>query len=231
MSLLRKMLRALGHVSALDWAYRLAPVVFGIAMAVWALVQGWPTVAIALAGLLSFTALMVLVTLGHYWLARYKEQQLPERHRAILIELATRLAELKTSALTVGAWERNSPTPHQMRHSERHKEVVERLAQLIDQVSYDEPTASTCKDFAQLCHFIVYDAIHKQDYSESRQELDRMSVGLFRQLHAGRSIDRSKVELPNWIRQQDEEARQQGRERNRSSVRRHQSPSANGVAG
>lgn len=215
-----KAMDVVGRVSTLDWLLRLAP--SGLAILTWALgvIQGWDPLTIFLVGLVAGAATFGIATAIHYWIGVLAAERLPEHHKAILRQLADALAEMKASALTVGSWERMNPTPHQTQHSERHRDIVHRAAQLIDQISYDAPTASTCKDFAQLCSFIVYDAIHKQDYRESRLELDRMSVGLFRYLHDGKSVDRSKIDLPDWIRENDEKARLNGLERDRSSVRR-----------
>lgn len=160
---------------------------------------------------------------GEHWFLPWKwwgRDEITEHQKELYHRLADALADMKGSALTVGGWERNSPTPGQMEHARKHSEIAMRAGALIDQISYDKPTADTCRDFAQLCHFIVYDAIHKQDYSESRAELDRLSIGLFRYLHAGKSVNRKKINLPDWIRKQDDEAAQRGQDRDRRSVRR-----------
>jgi hypothetical protein len=160
---------------------------------------------------------------GQLWFLPWRwwnETEVTEHQKELYHRLADALAEMKASALTVGGWERNSPTPGQIEHSRRHHDITMRAGALIDQISYDKPTADTCRDFAQLCHFIVYDAIHKQDYRQSRLELDRLSAGLFRYLHAGKSVNRKGIDLPDWIRKQDEEAAERGRDRDRSSVRR-----------
>ena len=209
-----------GKVSTVEWLLRLVPPALGLMTWVWGAVEGWPSALIVIAGLVVFAASLGILTAGHYWWEILKAKRYPEHHKVVLRELAEALAELKASSLTVGAWERMSPTPHQVEHSERHRNLLMRVGQLIDQISYDKETAATCKDFAQLCSFIVYDAIHKDDYRESRQELDRLSEGLFRYLHSGKSVDRRKIELPHWIKENDKEAELRGQERDRSSVRR-----------
>lgn len=158
----------------------------------------------------------------HWFLPRrwWDESEVTEHQKELYHRIADALAEMKGSALTVGGWERNSPTPAQMEHSRHHHEITMRAGALIDQISYDRATADTCRDFAQLCHFLVYDSIHKQDYSQSRAELDRLGVGLFRYLHAGKRVNRKRIDLPEWIRKQDEEAARRGEDRERRSVRR-----------
>jgi hypothetical protein len=221
MGMLRRIGTWLSQIGNLQVLYWLLSAGVGIVVGWLRLLDGYSTSQVALAALLAFAAATVILFLGDHLVRRLlSERGQPERHKVILHQLAEALAEMKASALTVGAWERGDPAIFQREHSERHRGIVMRVGQLVDQISYDKPTADTCRDFAQLCSFIVFDALHKTDYRESRIELDRMSVGLFRYLHAGKSVDRKKIDLPDWIRKNDEEAKRRGQDRDRSSVRR-----------
>lgn len=127
--------------------------------------------------------------------------RLPEQHSYILKELADKLAQTKEIALRY----------HPVQPSVDDRAILRaafevpysQARSLIEQISYDQPTARTAKDFLHLCALIFTDGLDRRDTRTYRKDVESMSGPIFRFLHAGRSINRNVVPLPAWQREAD----------------------------
>ncbi len=131
-----------------------------------------------------------------FWKARFAPR-FPERHRRVLQDLAGRLAEAKEVAFRYPAM---ALAPNERLAAQTAFETPYRQAlSLVEQVSYDQPTAVTVRDFLHVCSVIFTDGLDRQDTREYRREAEAMSGPIFRALHAGESINRDAIPLPQWM--------------------------------
>lgn len=118
-----------------------------------------------------------------------KREPLPQRHTEILRALPPLLATVQEQTLTYG-----------------NRDVTAMLAAksqaeaLIAEIPYDAGTVRTVRDFLQAC--VIAGEPHDTAVAmrEARNDVERMAPGLFRQLHAGVSVNRQEVDLPAWTR-------------------------------
>lgn len=123
----------------------------------------------------------------------------PPRHAAILQELADSLAELKETALRTAGLSSYVPGSLERLYA-AFDPPYRRARSLIEQISYDRPTAQTARDFVHICSMIITDTMANQGSGDQRKELEEMSGPIFRALHSGKSINRAAIPLPQWQR-------------------------------
>jgi hypothetical protein len=115
-----------------------------------------------------------------------------ERHKAILLALAEPLARLQELAMVYG--------PRDLAGIAAAQAEAEGL---VAQIPYDQETSKTVRDFINVCRMLVSDFETHADERENRQIVHRLSISLFRYLHAGRPVKRRKIEMPDWMREGD----------------------------
>lgn len=142
---------------------------FGVALAIFAAVI-WPIIGFAMKG----------------------GRRFPERHRAILQELAAPLATVQEQATTYGQRDFGKMTAARAQTEE-----------LIGQIPYDHETVRMVRDFLQACAIVTHTHNTAAEMREARQDVARVSPALFRYLHDGKSVDRRKIDLPDWMRDGD----------------------------
>jgi hypothetical protein len=124
----------------------------------------------------------------------------PERHKEIVQSLADPLSRLEHVSLDRAAWRPQSGPERLQEHFDRFNAAKEEAERLIGQIPYDPSTVHTVRDFIHACSLAREDIRRCEDERESRSDVYRISPGLFRFLHEGRSVDRQKVDLPDWCR-------------------------------
>jgi hypothetical protein len=117
------------------------------------------------------------------------QAQIAPRHREILQALPRPLATVQEQALTYG-----DRDLQKMRGAKAEAEA------LISEIPYDRGTAQTVRDFLQACVNAAEPHDSADEMREARQDVARIAPTLFRQLHAGESVDRFQVDLPAWCR-------------------------------
>jgi hypothetical protein len=75
------------------------------------------------------------------------------------------------------------------------------VEELISEIPYDEGTAQTVRDFLQACAIAAEKHNTADEMREARDDVSRIAPSLFQQLHQGVRIDRSKIDLPDWCRE------------------------------
>jgi hypothetical protein len=128
--------------------------------------------------------------------AYYREaraSEFPKRHELIVEQLAAPLAAMQEQALTYG--KRNLPL---MANSRARAEA------LIAEIPYDRQTVQTVRDFLQACAIASEHHDTADEVREARNDVERIGPELFRAVHEGRAVDRSRIDLPHWCKSEAE---------------------------
>ena len=147
--------------------------------------QWWIGVALIVAAVL-FLLWGVRINGNRLWQPWWR-RRLPERHTAILHNLASPLARVQELSMVYG-----------QRDLSGIAAAKAEAEGLVAQIPYDQDTSQTVRDFLNVCGMIVSDFQMHCDERENRGIAQRMSIGLFRYLHDGKPVDRRKIELPDW---------------------------------
>ena len=149
-----------------------------------------------LIGYILFAAAALLFVWGfrlngkHLWQG-WRRPQVPERHAAILQELAAPLAAVQEQATTYGQCDLG-----------KMASAKAEVEDLISQIPYDWDTVTTVRDFLQACSIVTDTHNTADEMRQAREDVARISPTLFHQLHDGKSVDRRKVDLPDWCRRE-----------------------------
>jgi hypothetical protein len=169
--------------------------------------RGWPpsrtTGLTALASLVEETRAKCAE--GNAELERRKAKSFPapsftERHREIVQSLAEPLSRLERVALDRAAWTAQWGAERLQASFAAFTDAKETAESLIAQIPYDPSTVQTIRDFIRACEIVIEITRQDEDDRDARKEVHRISPGLFRFLHQGRSVDRAQVDLPDWCR-------------------------------
>src|SRR5205085_3009242 len=147
---------------------------------------GW-ALTLIFVGALGLVATLVFVTKAYLLKPKH-----PDPHRAVLQSLAAPLATVQEQALTYG-----------QRDFGKMMKAKAEAEELISQIPYDGPTVQTVRDFLQACVIVTDTHNTASEMLEARRDVARIGPALFRYLHDGKSINRQKVDLPDWCRRED----------------------------
>jgi hypothetical protein len=124
----------------------------------------------------------------------------PTRHAAILQQIADCIAEAEQVATVRLNALMTLSTEARLDHYQAFHAAQLKVHRLTTQIAYDGPTVTTVNDYLHLCGMILDDELNRQPSAGERRELDQIRGSIFERLHAGKSLNRDAIPLPQWMR-------------------------------
>jgi len=127
-------------------------------------------------------------------------RKFPARHAEICHQLAKRLGEMRSLAFSAEAWviRDKAPAPAKRVKAINFSRLYDGVQRLAGEISYDTDTAQTVRDYAQICAIMVAQIQEEGAAPDEKEALNALTPPLFEALHAGRSVERTKLPLPKW---------------------------------
>lgn len=148
-----------------------------------------------------FMAISIVVIAAYIWALIHTGQAnlgYADKRRELFHKIADNLGIAQDLALSFpqGAKDQSVIDTHWQRWSAAH----EALRVINEQIRYDKGTWATVDDFRHTLGMIISDESEGQRAKELRSDIYQMSGPLFEALHSGKSVNRKKFPLPQWIK-------------------------------